>query len=514
MAETDRARSGQSRAEAADFDLAIIGGGINGVGLARDAAGRGLKVLLVEMNDLAAGTSSASSKLVHGGLRYLEHGAFRLVREALREREVLLDIAPHVVRPMRFVLPPAPGLRAPLKLRFGLWLYDVLGARKLLPKSRTIDLTHNVVGQPLKRSFRYGFEYSDCWVDDSRLVVLNARDAAERGAQVRTRTRCVRAERKEHWELVLHDHGRRDVATARVLVNAAGPWIGEVAENVLRQKLSAGVRLIKGSHIVVRKLFDHDSGYILQAPDKRVVFALPFAEDFTLIGTTDENFVGDLNSPAPGPEEILYLCEVANRYFRQTLTPDELVWSYAGVRPLYDDGKGKPEDVTRDYHLELDARRHEAPLLTIYGGKITTYRRLAEAAMEKLAHYFSGRPAWTAHEKLPGGEFASGNVKEVLAEMRTRWPFLTEPMARRLLRAYGQRAERFLGEAQNLEDLGPTLTGDLTAAEVRYLVENEWAEAADDILWRRSKFGLTATPEERAAIDRLIVALRQPVPRG
>ncbi|MCW5687457.1 MAG: glycerol-3-phosphate dehydrogenase [Pseudolabrys sp.] len=514
MAESDSVRSGQGRAEGADFDLAIIGGGINGTGLARDAAGRGLKVLLVEMNDLAAGTSSASSKLIHGGLRYLEHGAFRLVREALSEREVLLDIAPHVVRPMRFVLPPAPGLRAPLMLRFGLWLYDVLGARKLLPASRTIDLTHNVVGQPLKRSFRYGFEYSDCWVDDSRLVVLNARDAADRGASIRTRTRCVRAERKERWELVLHDHGRRDVATARVLVNAAGPWIGEVAENVLRQKLSAGVRLIKGSHIVVHKLFDHDSGYILQAPDKRVVFALPFADEFTLIGTTDENFVGDVNSPAPGPEEILYLCEVANRYFRQTLTPDELVWSYAGVRPLYDDGKGRPEDVTRDYRLELDARRGEAPLLTIYGGKITTYRRLAEAALGKLSHYFSSRPTWTAHEKLPGGEFAAGNVKEVLAEMRTRWPFLTEPMARRLLRAYGLRAERFLGEAQNMEDLGPILTGDLTAAEVRYLVENEWAETADDILWRRGKFGLTARPDERAAIEQFIATLRLPAPQG
>ena len=514
MAESDRVRSGQGRAEGADFDLAIIGGGINGAGLARDAAGRGLKVLLVEMNDLAGGTSAASSKLIHGGLRYLAHGAFRLVREALSEREVLLDIAPHVVRPMRFVLPPAPGLRAPLMLRFGLLLYDWLGARKLLPASRTVDLTHNVVGQPLKRSFRYGFEYSDCWVDDSRLVVLNARDAADRGASIRTRTRCVRAERKERWELVLHDHGRRDVATARVLVNAAGPWIGEVAENVLRQKLSAGVRLIKGSHIVVRKLFDHDSGYILQAPDKRVVFALPFADEFTLIGTTDENFVGDVNSPAPGPEEILYLCEVANRYFRQNLTPDELVWSYAGVRPLYDDGKGRPEDVTRDYRLELDARRGAAPLLTIYGGKITTYRRLAEAALSKLSRYLSARPSWTAHEKLPGGEFASGNVKEVLAEMRTRWPFLTEPMARRLLRAYGLRAERFLGEVQSLDELGPVLTGDLTAAEVRYLVENEWAESADDILWRRGKFGLTATPDERAAIERLVETLRQPAVQG
>ncbi|MFA6266376.1 MAG: glycerol-3-phosphate dehydrogenase [Pseudolabrys sp.] len=498
----------------ADFDLAIIGGGINGTGLARDAAGRGLKVLLVEMNDLAAGTSSASSKLIHGGLRYLEHGAFRLVREALNEREVLLGIAPHVIRPMRFVLPPVPGLRAPLKLRFGLMLYDWLGARKLLPKSRTIDLTHNVVGQPLKRGFRYAFEYSDCWVDDSRLVVLNALDAKERGASIRTRTRCVRAERKHIWELVLHDHGRREVATARVLVNAAGPWIGEVAENVIRRKLTDRVRLIKGSHIVVHKLFNHDSGYILQAHDGRVVFALPFGDDFTLIGTTDETFVGDLNSPAPDPDEILYLCQVVNRYFRQPVTPDELVWSFSGVRALHDDGKGKPEDVTRDYHLALDAPRQEAPLLTVYGGKITTYRRLAEAAMDKIGHFFLGRPPWTAGEKLPGGEFASENLKEVFAEMRTRWPFLPEPMARRILRAYGLRAERFLGEAQTLDELGPILTGDLTAAEVRYLVENEWAETADDILWRRSKLGLTATPVERDGLSQLIAALRQPAENG
>lgn len=504
----------QSLPETADFDIAIIGGGINGVGLARDAAGRGLKVLLVEMNDLAAGTSSASSKLIHGGLRYLEHGAFRLVRKALTEREVLLGIAPHIIRPMRFVLPPVAGQRAPLTLRFGLWLYDVLGARKLLPPSRTIDLTHNVVGQPLKRAFRYAFEYSDCWVDDSRLVVLNAVDAAERGASIRTRTRCVRADRRGVWELVLHDHGRRDTATARVLVNAAGPWIGEVAENVVRKKLTSRLRLIKGSHIVVRKLFDHDSGYIFQAPDGRVVFALPFAGDFTLIGTTDENFVGDLNSPAPSPDEILYLCGVVNRYFRQSVTPDELAWSFSGVRALYDDGRGKPEDVTRDYHLELETPRGEAPLLTIYGGKITTYRRLAEAAMAKLGRVFPGRAPWTAQAKLPGGEFEQANWKEVQAEMQIRWPFLPEATARRMLRAYGLRAERFLNDAENLEALGPVLTGDLTAAEIRYLVETEWAETAEDILWRRGKLGLTASPEECKAIDRLIGALRKPPVNG
>ena len=492
----------------ADYDLAIIGGGINGTGLARDAAGRGLRVLLVEMNDLASGTSSASSKLVHGGLRYLEKRAFRLVREALSEREVLLTMAPHLVKPMRFVLPPAPGGRSPLMLRFGLFLYDMLGARKLLPGARTIDLTHNVVGQPLKRSFRYAFKYSDCWVDDSRLVVLNALDAAERGATIRTRTRCVRVERRDDWELVLHSHGRRETATARVLVNAAGPWIGEVADTIIRDKLKARVRLIKGSHIVVRKRFAHDSGYILQAAGGRVVFALPFADDFTLIGTTDENFVGDLTSPAPDPAEILYLCDQANRYFRDKLTPDEIVWSYAGVRALYDDGAGKPEDVTRDYVLELDAPHRVAPLLTIYGGKITTYRRLAESAMGKIGDYFQTQPAWTASSRLPGGEFPAEGFDGVVAEMIERWPFLTEPHARRLARAYGLRCERILGEAQSLDDLGPRFAGDLTGAELRYLVAHEWAQTADDVLWRRSKLGLKASAEDRAAIDDFIASLR------
>ena len=490
-----------------DYDLAIIGGGINGTGLARDAAGRGLRVLLVEMNDLASGTSSASSKLIHGGLRYLEHFAFRLVREALNEREVLLRMAPHVIRPMRFVLPPLPGLRAPLKLRFGLFLYDMLGARKLLPPSRTIDLTHNVVGQPLKRIFRYAFEYSDCWVDDARLVVLNALDAAERGAIIRTRTRCVRVERRDDWELVLNSRGKRDTATARVLINAAGPWVGEVADTVIRRKLPARVRLVKGSHIVVRRRFEHNSGYLLQAPGGRVVFALPFAEEFTLIGTTDENFIGDLNSPSPDPDEISYLCDVANEYFRDKLTPDELVWSYSGVRSLYDDGSDKPEDVTRDYVLDLDAPYREAPLLTVYGGKITTYRRLAEAAMAKIGHFFEGRPPWTAGSTLPGGNFPPDGFHALVAEFIGRWPFMSEPHARRLARAYGTRAERILGDAQSMDDLGPRFAGDLTGSEVRYLVEHEWAQTADDVLWRRSKLGLKATAEDRTAISQFIASL-------
>ncbi len=495
----------------AEYDLAIIGGGINGTGLARDAAGRRLRVLLIEQNDLASGTSSASTKLIHGGLRYLEHGAFRLVREALHEREVLLRMAPHLIRPLRFLLPAVPGRRSPLLLRLGLFIYDMLGGRKLLPATRTVDLTHHPVGQPLKRSLRYGFEFSDCQVDDARLVVLTALDAAERGAVVRTRTRLIRAERRAEWELVLNTRGRREVTTARVLVNAAGPWIGEVADTVIRRPLPAPVRLVKGSHIVAPRRFEHDYGYLFQASDGRVVFALPFAKDFTLIGTTDENFIGDLNSPAPDADEVIYLCKTANEFFRDPIAPDELAWSFSGVRSLYDDGANKPEDVTREYVLALDEADGEAPLLTIYGGKITTYRRLAEAAMEKIGIFFGALPPWTAGSTLPGGDFPVDGFDALVAETRARWPFLDAPHARRLLHAYGRRVERILKGAKSIDELGPRLTGDLTGAEVRYLVANEWAQSADDVLWRRSKLGLKATPEEQSALRRFIAAL-QPAP--
>ncbi len=491
----------------ADFDIAIIGGGINGTGLARDAAGRGLRVLLVEQNDLASGTSSASTKLIHGGLRYLDHFAFRLVHEALGEREVLLRMAPHIIHPMRFMLPPLGGLGSALWLRLGLFVYDHLGGRKILPATRTVDLTHHPVGQPLKRTFRYGFEYSDCAVDDARLVVLNAVDAAEHGASIRTRTRCTRAERRGEWELVLNTRGRRNTATARVLINAAGPWIGQVAENILRVPLKTGLRLVKGSHIVVRRRFEHNEGYLLQVGDGRVVFALPFAQDFTMIGTTDETFVGDLTSPTPDSGEILYLCNAVNQYFRDKVSPDELVWSFAGVRSLHDDGSSKPEDVTRDYLLELDERYGEAPLLTIYGGKITTHRRLAEAVMTKIGHFFESLPPWTEHSTLPGGDFPPDGFEAQVLRLRNQWPFLSEAHARRLAHAYGTRADRFLGAAQSMNDLGPRLTADLTGAEVRYLVENEWAETADDVLWRRSKLGLTATAEESAAVSAFMATL-------
>ncbi|MEA3026421.1 MAG: glycerol-3-phosphate dehydrogenase [Alphaproteobacteria bacterium] len=491
----------------ADYDLAIIGGGINGTGIARDAAGRGLRVLLLEQNDLGSGTSSASTKLIHGGLRYLEHGALRLVREALTEREVLLRMAPHLIRPMRFVLPAVPGPRSPFMLRLGLFLYDWLGARKILPGARTVDLTHHVTGQPLLRKFRQGFEYSDCWADDSRLVVLNALDAAERGAEIRTRTRVARAERDDIWKLILNAQGRREAVTARVLVNAAGPWAGIVSETVLRIEGPPPLRLTKGSHIVVRKLFNHDRGYIFQNADKRIVFALPFAEDFTLIGTTDQNFVGSLDAVAPSGDEVIYLCRAVNEYFREPVGVEHVVWAFAGVRSLYDASKGrdKPEDVTRDYHLDLDEHYGTAAVLTVYGGMITTLRRLAEDAVCRLSLFFTLHRRWTAKAPLPGGDFLWDAIETRVAQTLRAWPFLDEAEAWRLTRAYGTRVDRVMGDAKLRSDIAPFF-GPLSAAEVRYLMKQEWARQPDDVLWRRSKLGLKLTAAEKDALAKFMAA--------
>jgi glycerol-3-phosphate dehydrogenase len=478
-----------------DFDLAIVGGGINGVGIARDAAGRGLRVLLVEQNDLASGTSSASTKLIHGGLRYLEHGWFRLVREALAEREVMLRMAPHLIRPMRFVLPMEPGLRPLWQLRLGLFVYDHLGGRRILPATRSVDLRADPHGATLKGRYRTGFEYSDCMTDDARLVVLNAVDAAAHGALIRTRTRCLRADRAQEWRIVLDVRGRREVATARVLVNATGPWLGQFVQNVLQQPAPADLRLDKGSHIVVRRLFGHDRGYVFQTVDRRVVFVLPFERDFTLIGTTDGSFAGDPGAVAPSTDEINYLCAVVNDHFRAVISPADVVWAFAGVRSLHDDGAGLPQDTMRDYVLVLDRQPGKAPLLSVYGGKITTHRRLAEAVLDRLAPIFGARPAWTKQSRLPGGDFPVDGVARLVADARRRWPFLSEAHIRRLVQAYGTRISRILGPAKKLDDLGARLGADLTGAEVRYLMEHEWARTAEDVLWRRSKLGLRVSPE-------------------
>ncbi len=498
----------------ADFDLAIIGGGIYGAGIARDAAGRGLKVVLVEQNDLASGTSSASSKLIHGGLRYLEHGALHLVRAALGEREVLLRMAPHLIRPLRFVLPLDAARRSPMLIRLGLLVYDWLGRREILPGTRALDLISDEAGQPLKRRFHHGYEYSDCFTDDARLVVLNAVDAAERGAVIRTRTRCVRGERTDAWRLVLNARGRRDVVTARVLVNAAGAWVETVAETVLRQPAPRRLRLDKGSHIVVRRLYDHERAYILQAADGRVVFAIPFERDFTLIGTTDRSFSGDPAAVAPTGEEIDYLCGVINAYFRTTIGAADVVWAFAGVRSLYEDGAGKPQDIGRDYALILDKRFGEAPLLTVYGGKLTTFRRLAEDVLDRLAHFFPRSRPWTAKSPLPGGDFVYDGVDTLIERTQRTWRFLTAEHARRLVNAYGTRVDRVLGTATGLDDLGMRFGADLTAAEVRYLMTKEWAQTADDLLWRRSKLGLRLTADQAALLDRFMAQALSPSRAG
>jgi glycerol-3-phosphate dehydrogenase len=484
----------------ADFDLAIIGGGINGAGIARDAAGRGLRVLLVEQNDLASGTSSASTKLIHGGLRYLEHGALSLVRKALAEREVLLQIAPHIIRPMRFVLPVDGRLRARWTLQLGLFLYDHLGGRKILPPTSKLDLSKDVAGGPLRADLKAAFEYSDCAVDDSRLVVLNVVDAAERGATIRTRARITNVERGELWRFMVESEGRRAPTSARVMINAAGPWVGQVNEHLLRIGAKTPLRLIKGSHIVVRKLFDHDRGYIFQNADRRVVFALPFEDEFTLIGTTDSEFSGDPSACATTPEEIDYLCRAVNAYFRAQIDPKQVVGVFAGVRALYDDGSKKAEDITRDYHLVLDEGGRRAPALTIYGGKITTYRRLAEVALERLGHYLRDAPAWTAQSTLPGGDFQHGGIDGIVKSVQANWPFVSEPMARRLVRCYGTRVGQVLGTAKTMADLGPHFGAGLTGAEVRYLIRQEWARSANDIVWRRTKLGLHMSKSERDAV--------------
>ncbi len=490
----------------AEFDLAIIGGGINGAGIARDAAGRGLKVLLLEQNDLASGTSSASTKLIHGGLRYLAQGSLRLVREALAERETLMRIAPHLVHPMQFVLPAEAADRPAWMLRLGLALYDHIGGRRTLPGRRTVDFRADPAGEPLKRNLTFGFEYSDCTVDDARLVVVNAIDAAARGASIRTRTRCIQAERAAEWTLVLDARGRRGVATARVLVNAAGPWLGTVAASVLGLPRPLPVRLVKGSHIVVARLFAHDRAYILPVPDGRIVFARPFGDAFTLIGTTDEDFAGDPAALAVAPHEIKYLCDAVNAYLRRPIAPADVVHAFAGVRALFADGSRLARDTTRDYVLTLDRSDGQAPLLTVYGGKITTYRRLAEAALARLAGVLPSAPAWTAGRPLPGGDFPPGHDAALVAETRRAWPFLTEVHARRLVAAYGTRVRLVLDGIARPADLGPHLGADLTGAEIRYLMRHEWAETADDVLWRRSQLGLVVSREAREAVARFMTA--------
>ncbi len=501
----------------ARYDVLVVGGGINGAGIARDLAGRGLSVLLCEKDDLASHTSSSSTKLIHGGLRYLEHYEFSLVRKALAEREVLLRGAPHIMRPLRFVMPHDPGMRPVWMVRTGLFLYDHLARREVLPGSASVDLRRHAAGQPLKREFVKGFVYSDGWVDDARLVVLCAMDAAERGAAVLTRCTCIDARRGERsWKLRLQGAGGEPFEVmARALVNAAGPWAAQFLAEQAHAPERKALRLVKGSHVVVKKLFDHDHAYIFQNPDKRIIFAIPYESQFTLIGTTDVEHHGEIGAARIDAGEIDYLCEQASRYFERAVRPADVVWSYSGVRPLLDDESGDPSAVTRDYELELDTGKGgalAAPLLSVWGGKITTFRKLAEEAADLLSAPLAlGRGAWTRGAFLPGGDLSEWIGKasrpdtdflRFMQALALRHPQLPEPLCLRLARGYGARVSRLLADGA----LGVEVAPGLFEAELNYLHDCEWARTATDVLWRRTKLGLHLHPAARAAVARWCAA--------
>ena len=490
-------------------DVLVVGGGINGAGIARDLAGRGLKVVLCEKDDLAQATSSSSTKLIHGGLRYLEYNEFSLVRKALAEREVLLRSAPHIMWPLRFVMPHDPGMRPVWMIRIGLFLYDHLARREVLPGSRTVDLRRHASGAPLQPRFTKGFVYSDGWVDDARLVALNAIDAMERGATVLTRWRCRDAQRSaDGWQVTLDSSsGAFHTLNARALVNAAGPWAAQFLSEHAHLSHPKALRLVKGSHIVVPKLFDHGHAYIFQNPDKRIIFAIPYEHDFTLIGTTDVEHHGAIGAAKIDESEIAYLCEQASRYFAKPIAPSDVVWTYSGVRPLLDDESGDPSAVTRDYSLELDTA--QAPLLTVWGGKITTFRRLAEDAADLLMQPLgvdAARGAWTHGAFLPGGDLSKWigparrpdtDFERFEQTVRRRYPQFDAAVLHRLARAYGARIDRVIGDA---DAPGAQVAPGLFECELRYLHDLEWARGPDDVLWRRSKLGLHYSAEERAAV--------------
>ena len=493
-----------------ECDVLVIGGGVNGAGIARDAAGRGLSVVLCEKDDLGEHTSSASSKLIHGGLRYLEHYEFSLVRKSLIEREVLLRAAPHLMWPLRIVMPYDRGQRPAWLLRLGFFLYDHLARRELLPGSHGIDLRTHVAGAPLQTRFTRGFVYSDAAVDDARLVVLNAVGASDRGATILTHTRCVGAARHaQHWQASLQgENGRTTSVTARCLVNAGGAWAAQFLHTAVGQPAPAALRLVKGSHIVVRKLFDHDHAYIFQHPDGRIVFAIPYQGDFTLIGTTDIDYHGDAGKVEIDQAEIDYLCELSSRYFKKPVKAADVVWSYSGVRPLVEDAQAEAASVTRDYRFDFDTAG--APLLSIFGGKITTFRKLAEEAVDLLAPALDNRRgAWTAGACLPGGDlFGAGpsnaavlGFDDYVLDLQRQLPWLAPALVARYARAYGSRIELVLDGCTNMEGMGEEIAPGLYAQEVRYLMRHEWARCADDVLWRRSKLGLHVPAGSAARLD-------------
>jgi glycerol-3-phosphate dehydrogenase len=480
----------------ADYDLAIIGGGLNGVSVARDAAGRGLRVILLEQGDLGGAASCATPRLIHGDLAALERKGFWRVRAALAERDTWMRIAPHLVRPVRFVIPAHSDERPPWLLRLGLLLYDRLAPHSGLPASATIDVTHHPVGNALKRPFGTAFEYSDGLVDDSRLVIANAVDAAERGAAIHTGARCVRADRLEIWRLVVIDRGHRRVVTARSLANASGAWTSSVAETVLRMPPPRAA-VTKMSQIIVRRLFETDNVYVFQNHDRRLIFASPYQRDFTLIGTVAKMFRGDPAAVSMAADEVTYLCDAANRYFRERVDPSDVIRSVSGANMVADPA-GKR--LARDGAMAFDARRGKAPLLTIFGGDVTTSRLRAERAVSRLTPFYPMSPRWTTHAALPGGDFPSARFELEVDSARERWRFLTEDQARRLVSAYGSRLDAVLGDSSDRAELGPSFGPELTGVEVRYLMTCEWARFPDDVLWRRSKLGLTMGPADREAL--------------
>ena len=488
----------------AEYDVFVVGGGINGCGIARDAAGRGFSVCLAEMNDFGSGTSSGSTKLIHGGLRYLEHYEFRLVREALMEREVLWGMAPHIIWPLRFVLPHHKGLRPAWLLRLGLYLYDYLGGRKLLPPTSTLDMSRDAAGKPLKPLFDKAFEYSDCWVNDARFVILNLRDAEARGARIMPRTKVISARRDgDSWSIETEaSDGSRETVKARLLVNAAGPWVDNFLSNAAGRNDAHNVRLVQGSHIVVKRLFEHDRCYIFQNADDRIIFAIPYEDDFTLIGTTDHDFSGSLDKIEITEEETNYLCDAASEYFAEPVTPDQVVWTYSAVRPLYDDGASAAQEATRDYVLRAETEDGKTPVINVFGGKITTYRKLAESMLEEIEKFLGkrGKP-WTAGATLPGGDFPATGYDDMVATLRNAHPWLEETLARRLVRLYGTEAQGIIGDAGSLDDLGTHFGDTLYEAEVRHLMDKEWAITGEDILWRRTKRGLQLSKAEAKALD-------------
>ncbi len=477
----------------ADYDLAIIGGGLNGASLARDAAGRGLRVILLEQGDLGGAASSASSRMIDGDLCMLKRGGLLRVRKALTERDLWLGNAPHLARPMRFAIPAHSEEGAPWLLRAGLLLYDRLAPYRSLPPSLTIDITHHPLGNALKRPFGTAFEYSDCVVDDSRLVVMIAVDAAERGAEIRTGARCVRGDRRESWRLAIIDRGRRRVITARALANAAGAWAASVAETVLRLPAPV-VTAVQVSQIIVRRLFDSDNAYALQNPDGQLIFAIPYERDFTLIGSIARRFKGDPAVVAMAASDVAYLCDAANRFFRERIEPSDVIRTITGVNLIF---SAAAERSLRGGGISFDAGRGKAPLITLLGGDVTSSRLRAERAISRLTPFYPMSARWTEKAPLPGGNFPWERFEREVDAARARWPFLTEPQAQRLVGAYGTRLEEILGHAANRDELGPTFGPELTAAEVRHLMAKEWARFPDDVLWRRSKLGLTMPPKDR-----------------